>query len=63
MQPQRLKKRVGKKTVYSNLKPLIKGLAHHNMDYDFLDLKSIRHDKIIQQHVKEHIRQLSGLDK
>ena len=34
-----------------------------NLDINLPDLKSIRHDRLIQQQVGYHIRQLSGLDK
>ena len=50
------------KTADSNLKYSADNLAK-NSDAKMLDLKCIRHDKFIQQQVKECIRLLSGLDK
>ena len=34
-----------------------------NLDCGLLDLKSFRHDKLIQQQIAKRIRQLSGSDK
>ena len=62
MEPLR-EKRVSRKTADSNPKPSVEGLAHPNVNCGLPDLKSIRHDKLVQQEVKECLRQLSDLDK
>ena len=48
------------KTADSNLKLSVKSSVK---SFNLPDLKSIRHDKFIQQKVEERIRKLSGLDK
>ena len=50
------------KNADSNLKLSADKSAKYS-DVKLPDLKSIRHDKFIQQQVEEHIRQLSDLDK